>query len=210
MKKAILLISLLISTSTFAADAINIEGNINVLGNANRITGEFTTSTHTNKLMFQTNANASNTEVTAVPSPGGAAGVFAVCNNSTGDNCAYGALTVNGAKVTITSNIRGSGTQLPLDFLIGSTVRQRINTDGKVSIGSSINNAVDALQVYGSAYVSTTIKLGVYTVSTLPTGSAGMKSFVSDALTPTFGAVATGGGAVFMPVYHDGTNWRIG
>jgi hypothetical protein len=52
-----------------------------------------------------------------------------------------------------------------------------------------------------------------YTVLGLPFASVagkGARAFVTDALTPTFGAVATPGGAVAVPVYSDGTNWRVG
>lgn len=36
------------------------------------------------------------------------------------------------------------------------------------------------------------------------------RSFVTDALAPTFGATVVGGGAVPVPVYYDGTNWKVG
>jgi hypothetical protein len=52
-----------------------------------------------------------------------------------------------------------------------------------------------------------------YTVATLPsavTSGAGARSFVTDALTPTFGATVVTGGAVAVPVYSDGTNWKVG
>ena len=52
-----------------------------------------------------------------------------------------------------------------------------------------------------------------YTVTTLPsavTSGIGARSFVTDALAPTFGAVVATGGAVAVPVYSDGTNWRVG
>ena len=60
-----------------------------------------------------------------------------------------------------------------------------------------------------TAYTDT-IKLTVYTVATLPTGVAGSKAFVSDANATTFASVVAGGGANGVPVYNDGTNWRIG
>lgn len=51
----------------------------------------------------------------------------------------------------------------------------------------------------------------VYTVATLPSPSTvGQRAFVSDALAPTFGAIVVTGGAVKVPVYSDGTNWRVG
>jgi hypothetical protein len=52
-----------------------------------------------------------------------------------------------------------------------------------------------------------------YTVATLPSASTsgkGARSFVTDASAPTFGATVVGGGAVAIPVYSDGTNWKVG
>ena len=39
---------------------------------------------------------------------------------------------------------------------------------------------------------------------------AGTRAFVSDANLDTFGAVVVGGGSFLVPVYSDGTNWKIG
>jgi len=52
-----------------------------------------------------------------------------------------------------------------------------------------------------------------YTVATLPsavTSGKGARSFVTDALLPTFGSTVAGAGAVATPVYSDGTNWKVG
>jgi hypothetical protein len=52
-----------------------------------------------------------------------------------------------------------------------------------------------------------------YTVATLPsavTSGKGSRSFVTDALLPTFGSTVAAGGAVATPVYSDGTNWKVG
>ena len=52
-----------------------------------------------------------------------------------------------------------------------------------------------------------------YTVATLPsavTSGKGARSFVTDALGPTFGATVATGGATAVPVYSDGTNWKVG
>jgi len=53
----------------------------------------------------------------------------------------------------------------------------------------------------------------VYSVAMLPSASdsgVGARSFVTDANGPTFGNIVVGGGAVKVPVYSDGTNWRVG
>jgi hypothetical protein len=39
---------------------------------------------------------------------------------------------------------------------------------------------------------------------------AGVRAFVSDATATTFGTIVVGGGSNNVPVYSDGTNWRIG
>ena len=54
----------------------------------------------------------------------------------------------------------------------------------------------------------------VFVVSQLsPTGHTGARSFVSNSTvdaTGNFGAIVAGGGAYTVPVWCDGTNWRIG
>lgn len=49
------------------------------------------------------------------------------------------------------------------------------------------------------------------TVATLPTaGTSGRRAFVTDASATTFASIVAGGGSNRVPVYDDGTNWRIG
>ena len=52
---------------------------------------------------------------------------------------------------------------------------------------------------------------GTTTVGSLGSASpAGRRGFVSDANATTFNSVVAGGGANFVPIFSDGTNWRIG
>ena len=44
----------------------------------------------------------------------------------------------------------------------------------------------------------------------LPSLTAGSRALISDANTRTFDSVVGGGGANYMPVWNDGTNWRVG
>ena len=53
----------------------------------------------------------------------------------------------------------------------------------------------------------------VYTVSTLPSASGsgvGYRAFVTDSSVTTFGSTVASGGTSKVPVYSDGTNWKIG
>jgi hypothetical protein len=54
-----------------------------------------------------------------------------------------------------------------------------------------------------------TVRLGTgYTVATLPAaGTAGRRTYVTDATLPTFLGTLTGGGAVVCPVFDNGTAW---
>jgi len=56
-------------------------------------------------------------------------------------------------------------------------------------------------------------RLPRYTVATLPSASGtgnGSRVFVTDANATTFASIVAGGGSNGVPVYSDGTNWRIG
>ena len=50
----------------------------------------------------------------------------------------------------------------------------------------------------------------VGTVAQLPTVAQGLRGMVTDSNTTTFAAVVAGGGSNVVPVYCDGTNWRVG
>lgn len=66
---------------------------------------------------------------------------------------------------------------------------------------------------FTSLTVSSYVKVTAVTVANLPsaaTAGAGARATVSDATATTFASTVTGGGANIVPVYSDGTNWKIG
>jgi hypothetical protein len=74
-------------------------------------------------------------------------------------------------------------------------------------------NRIDAILAQFKTTTGVLPPLSNYTVATLPsaaTSGKGARAFVTDALTPTFGATVVTGGAVAVPVYSDGTNWKVG
>jgi len=88
----------------------------------------------------------------------------------------------------------------------------RVYFDQMLNILRLYFNRLDALttQLMTSGVVP---PLTNYTVATLPsavTSGVGARSFVTDALGPTFGSTVVTGGAVAVPVYSDGTNWKVG
>jgi len=65
----------------------------------------------------------------------------------------------------------------------------------------------EKLDVVGNIKSSALIRTGGYTVATLPAGTVGDRAYVTDATTPTYNAALTGGGAVVVPVFYNGSAW---
>lgn len=90
------------------------------------------------------------------------------------------------------------------------------NNGGELRIAVSANGTgttpATAMTIYQSGAVSFSSSIAQTPVAfaSLPTGAAGMRAFVNNALAPVFGAAVAGGGAVTIPVFHDGVSWKVG
>ena len=82
------------------------------------------------------------------------------------------------------------------------------------NVGTLASGATTALAWNATAVTAfVPVKGPAYTVATLPaaaTVGAGSRAFASDANATTFNSIVAGGGANYVPVFSDGTNWRIG
>jgi hypothetical protein len=80
-----------------------------------------------------------------------------------------------------------------------------------LQVGTTANNASGSLNLTNLTATGT-VKTGVYTVATLPAGTAGMRAAVSDATANTYGIAPTGSGAVSAPVFYSASAaaWIIG
>lgn len=108
----------------------------------------------------------------------------------------------------MTNNAGTAFTALSLGPSGTTYIQLRPDGAGSLSVRLADNSADAAL-------VASTVRLTASTtVAALPSaaaGNTGMRRFVSDgAAVPVFGAIAVGGGALFLPVFSDGTNWRNG
>lgn len=81
--------------------------------------------------------------------------------------------------------------------------RMRIDASGNVLVGLTTATGVAKLQVSGP------LRTTGYTVATLPAGTVGMRTYVTDALAPVALSTVAGGGAVTVPVFYNGTNWIV-
>ena len=83
------------------------------------------------------------------------------------------------------------------------------NSAGAANNGAMTLNMSTGAVTMG-ALTSTSTKVVPVAVASLPAGAAGMRAFVNNALAPVFGAAVAGGGAVTIPVFHDGVSWKVG
>ena len=58
----------------------------------------------------------------------------------------------------------------------------------------------------GKIIANDVIRLKGYIVSNLPSGTTGDRAYVTDASSPSYGSTVSGGGAVTIPVFFDGSN----
>lgn len=158
------------------------------------------------------------------------AGVVEINNGTAGTlrDLSLRAIAASGA-VSATSYVESAiGFRVPGNLYITSTsdgiVRllnssatdfNRLQFGGTTSSFPSLKRSGTGIQVRladdsGDAPLTvSTIRLAAYTVATLPTPAAGMRAYVTDANATTFMSTVAAGGANVVPVFYDGTNWKI-
>lgn len=113
---------------------------------------------------------------------------------------------LNANLVAGTSGTYNIGTSCDLSTINADTTSWTLTWNG-----STVMYAYSGQVNIGVPLVTQITYQAVTTVAQLPTaGTAGRRSYVSDATSTTFGATATGGGSNKMPVFDDGTAWLIG
>ena len=104
-----------------------------------------------------------------------------------------------------------SGDQVPVFSISNGDARRAAVSVLAAFIASNLGDAAG-----NSLTLAKTVKTTPMAVAALPSASsagAGARAAVTDAtqaLTSGIGAVVVGGGANVVPVFSDGTNWRIG
>ena len=110
---------------------LNDSGNLTFTGTGNRITGDFTNATTSNRVMFQTSTANSLTAIGVLPSGTGDSSYISFSNSSTPDNAAYAFVGVSGTnEFRIEATKIGTGTYLPMTFCTGGAERARVPAAG--------------------------------------------------------------------------------
>ncbi len=103
----------------------------------------------------------------------------------------------------------------PGDMRVANSVLLQWSSSANISgtMDTILSRKAAGILKVSSASTGGVINFDPVAVASLPaaaTAGAGARGFVTDALTPVYGSTVTGGGAVKVPVYSDGTNWIVG
>lgn len=113
-----------------------------------------------------------------------------------------------GYSVATTARIGANGIMVRSGLNIGFGANVEAGCDATFS-----RVAAGIIKVDNAGSGGGSIVTAAYTVATLPaaaTAGAGARAFVTDANSTTFNAAAASGGANKVPVFSDGTSWKIG
>ena len=125
--------------TTLTANSATVStGNLNFSSTAQRITGDMSNATQSNRIAFQSSTTNGNTGVNFVPNGTSTTASLVVFNTNNPDSSAFGHLSATATEVSLSSSRTGvSATLLPMIFQTGGSERVRIDTSGNVGIGTA-------------------------------------------------------------------------
>jgi hypothetical protein len=111
----------------------SLSGNLTFTGTGQRITGDMSNSTTSNRVAFQSSTTNGNTSVSAIPNGTSTSSNFVAFAGTDPGNASYVRIRTDGTTSYLESGINGTATQLPMTFYTNNTEQMRIATDGTIT-----------------------------------------------------------------------------
>jgi hypothetical protein len=148
----------LITGTDISVGNITTTGDLIFTSTGERILGDFSNATISNRLMFQTSTTNGATNIYAIPNGTGTTASFSLSTSSDPNNSSIGQLAQTATDLRIQNVITGTGSYLPVSIYTGGSERVKIDaTTGNVVITSttaSTTTTTGALVVRGGVGVA--------------------------------------------------------
>lgn len=138
-------------TNVYTGQVTISSSNLNFLGNACRITGDFSNASIPLRTIVQTSQANSATEWGLIPSGTGGVTAFYMLNSATAANCQVARISMDSTQFQIAAGITGAATYIPITFGTTGSERMRIDSSiGQVIIAATaVTNSNAKLRVNG-------------------------------------------------------------
>jgi len=110
-------------------------GNLQFNGSGARIQGDFSNATYANRTALQDKTTNNNTDVYVLPNGTGVSAGISTFNKSDPANSSYGGISTNAFALNIYSSYTGTGSTLPIAFVINGTSVGSFDTSGRLLVG---------------------------------------------------------------------------
>jgi hypothetical protein len=189
---------------TVTGTGVNVAGTLNATGNAN------SSNLGTGRVIAS--GNISGTQLISTIATGTAP--FVVTSQTTVANLRVAVASTANTANTVTVNAQPNITSVGIlgNLLIGGPGESLVVTNIVQAGGANIaniynaNGAITANRVTANTYIDQ-----IHTFATVPSTVFGyQRTMISDANTTTFNAIVGGGGSNIIPIFWNGTNWRVG
>lgn len=128
--------------TTLTANSATIStGNLSFSSTAQRITGDTSNATLSNRLALQNSVTNGNTSLNFLPNGTATISSILLFNNSDPTNAAYGGIFTSSTEVRFQSARTGSGTYLPLTVFTNGIEQARFDLNGNFLLGTTSNGA---------------------------------------------------------------------
>ena len=125
-----------LNIGSLTATSISDSGNLTFTGTGNRITGDFSNATLTNRVYAQNSTVNAGTSFGVIPNGTGTNSAYNVFANSDPTNTSFAQLRVgtDTSDVRLSSSITGTGTYQPMTFYTNGSEQMRITTAGNINV----------------------------------------------------------------------------